>query len=372
LTATPQVTGLLAALLRSDDVSSVDWERVNAVAFMEGAARHGVVPLVAERIGRRTEVPDRLRSLLDAEMNRHAAADLVREAELRACLAGLDEAGVAALVMKGAQLAYSHYPRPDLRPRSDTDVLIAAEARDRVDEVLVRLGYTNLEQATGEFLTGQSTYLRHRDAVSVHALDVHWRIANPQPFANFLSFEEAQHDAVPIVGLSDRARGLSDVHALLVACVHRVAHHYDADRLIWLYDIHLIASRLVDAEWAAFAALSERGGVTAVCGRSLERAAQQFGTRIPAFLLEPGTPSHRNREATAAYLKPDRRHVQRVVEDMRALRSWSDRLQLAKEHLLPPASYMRDVYAPSSAAPLPLLYVRRMFRGARKWLTRSA
>jgi hypothetical protein len=32
---------------------------------------------------------------------------------------------------------------------------------------------------------------------------------------------------------------------------------------------------------------------------------------------------------------------------------------------------MRGVYAPSSAAPLPLLYARRLLRGGRKWLKKQ-
>jgi hypothetical protein len=40
------------------------------------------------------------------------------------------------------------------------------------------------------------------------------------------------------------ARGLSSVDALVLTAVHRIAHEFDSERLIWLYDIDLIARGL--------------------------------------------------------------------------------------------------------------------------------
>ena len=65
---------------------------------------------------------------------------------------------------------------------------------------------------------------------------------------------EGESDSVPEgVRLRQvlKERGLSPVHALLVACIHRVAHHRGTERLIWLLDIHLLASRLEEREWTA-------------------------------------------------------------------------------------------------------------------------
>jgi hypothetical protein len=46
-------------------------------------------------------------------------------------------------------------------------------------------------------------------------------------------------------------------------------------------------------------------------------------------------------------------------------------VRLVRQHLFPSAHYMRGVYAPASTAPLPVLYARRAWRGARRWLARS-
>ena len=76
-------------------------------------------------------------------------------------------------------------------------------------------------------------------------------------------------------------------------------------------------------------------------------------------------------EPSAAFLSRDRAQFATLVSDLRALPSWSDRGRLLREHLCPPSAYMRQVYAPSSRAPLPALYVWRAVRGAWRWLARA-
>jgi hypothetical protein len=190
-------------------------------------------------------------------------------------------------------------------------------------------------------------------------------------FAGLLSYEELVRNAIDVPLLAPRARGLSAAHALVLACVHRVAHHFDSNRLIWLYDIHLLASALSVREWEQFLTLIEQRRVAAVCRRSLDRAAQSFATNVPSAVrsdMRLRTPSAP--EASAAYTRP-RRVVQDVATDLQALSSWRDRLQLVREHLFPPRQYMREVYSMSRRAPLPWLYASRAVRGAWRWLDRA-
>jgi hypothetical protein len=71
-----------------------------------------------------------------------------------------------------------------------------------------------------------------------------------------------------------------------------------------------------------------------------------------------------------AYLAGNRRRAGHLWIDLQSLSSWASRWQLIKEQVFPPVQYMRDVYAPASEAPLPVLYTRRVLYGARKWLAR--
>jgi hypothetical protein len=366
----PSVRNLLAALVLGDAVTAAALAAQDPMRLRAEAEYEGVLALVSERLSQLPGAPRSLTAVLGSAARREAAADLFREFELLTLSHALAHTGAGALIMKGAQLAYSHYSRPDLRPRMDTDVLVAPDGRQSVHRCLIDLGYEPVEQVSGDLVMYQVLYVKRRDGVPVHAVDLHWRLANPQRFGGVLAHAELAAASQPIPGLGS-ARGLSNTHALLVACIHPVAHHPHAQRLIWHYDIHLLASRLTADEWEAFTTLAIDRRVNRVCRRSLELAAHYFGTATPArTIARLGTATNVD-AATAAYLSPGRRHIQEAVWDFRALSSWSDRWRLVCQHLFPSAHYMRDVYAPASSAPLPLLYARRAFRGARRWLART-
>ncbi|HUR33926.1 MAG TPA: hypothetical protein VM032_09050, partial [Vicinamibacterales bacterium] len=151
----------------------------------------------------------------------------------------------------------------------------------------------------------------------------------------------------------------------------RVAHHHDeADQFKWLYDIHLIASRFTDSQWAAFASLVVDRGIAAVSLDSLERASRWFGTVIPRRIQDDARfVDAASREATAGYLRV-RPKARELLDDVWALGTWRERFVLVREHLLPGPDYMTRVYAPGSRLPVPLLYVTRLLRGAGGWITR--
>jgi hypothetical protein len=337
--------------------------------FITAADAHGVLTLVAERLlatGRLTGEWDRA---LRGEARKRAAFDLVRERELRRLLAAFHARGVRVVLMKGASLAYTVYPRPDLRARVDTDVLIDGADRQPAFDVLASQGYGGTGHVAGSLVMYQACYVKGRVDASIEAVDLHWKVANPQVFADLLSFGDVVREAEPIVALGAGAFGLSPVHALLVACVHRVAHHYDSSRLIWLYDIHLLSSRLTTSDWARFEALARSRGVGGVCRRSLDLTMETLGTTVPSAVLAGEVAADDN--AMRAFLGAKRRRVDVVLSDIRALPSWTDRARLVGQHVFPSAVYMRSQYAPTSSAPLAVLYAMRVARGAWKWLARA-
>lgn len=367
----PSVKRLLAALVLGESVTATALAGHEPNRLRDEAEHEGVLPLVADRLCRARQAPAALSAALSSGAMREAAADLIREAELRRLVPALAATGTNPLILKGAQLAYSHYPRPDLRPRMDTDVLVAPAGRGAAHRCLVDAGYEPVDQVAGDLVMYQALYVKRHTDVPVHAVDLHWRLANPQRFGGVLTHAEMAAAAVPIPGLADQARGLSNPHVLLVACIHPVAHHAHAQRLIWHYDIHLIASRFSAGDWDAFATLAIDRRVNTVCRRSLELASHFFGTVVPTRTEARLNPAGGVDADTAAYLSPGRRQIHDAMWDFRALPSWTDRCRLVCQHLFPSAHYMRDTYAPSSSAPLAVLYARRALRGARRWLARA-
>ena len=327
--------------------------------FWEAARQDGVHALVAETIGSAGWPADAApcRTARD-ELAAAAAGHALRELDLRRVLECLDAHEVHPVLIKGAALACTHYARPYLRPCLDTDLLITEPEVSSARAAFESLAATLIPHVTGRIVMPQFHY-RTRDASGgAQTYDVHWRIAVPPRFAATIPPEELSASAAPIPALGPYARGPSAVHALLLACVHREAHHAAGGPLIWLYDVHLLCERLAPAEEDRVCELASDRGIRAAVARTLADAGAAFGGertgRLAGRLAPPG-----RRPSAAA--RPGR--VRAAIQDLSALR-WRERAELLRELLTPGAGYMRTTYAPGSRAPLPLLYLRRIVRGA--------
>jgi putative nucleotidyltransferase-like protein len=382
--------------------SIVDGRQLNdeagAVRLYDVAREHGVHLLVAERVWQRGALPDCPQALRDrlvtALRNQLAVEEFARQ-ELRSVLAALNEAGTAPLLFKGTALAFTHYQDAALRPRFDTDVLIDTSEIQLAGATLEQLGYRRAPFTSGDLVMYQAPYSRTDRRGIRHAIDVHWRVSNPQVFASVLAIEELRPRATAIPTLGSAAQAVGSVHALALACIHRVAHHSDEERLIWIYDIHLIAERLTAAEQEEFVDLARAKELTAVCADGLALAERKFLGRGAASLVarlgSPSSPPNRLRQGYGGppklYAEADGGHDQRakprerseiyvtgkmrkvdvLVSDLKALEGWRTKMKLLREHVLPPASYMREAYGISNSALLPFFYVWRFVRGARAW-----
>ena len=190
-----------------------------------------------------------------------------------------------------------------------------------------------------------------------HVYDLHWDIANTPVVREALRFDELLARSMPLPRIVEGARAPSHIDALLLACIHRVAHHHDSDRLIWLYDIHLLRAAMSPAEHEEFWGRAAERRVVAICDRSIELAEQWFGRsshgRAPA--IPPDEPS-------AAFLDRSRTRGAVLAADLKAL-GWRARLERLRDLALPPRSFMRAAFPRAPRAALPLLYVYRGARG---------
>lgn len=343
------LTGTIPAAARGD------------VSFWDLARAESVLPFAARAIARTSGVPaDIAREARDEE-----ARALADEHDLRAVLAEFAARDIPVLVIKGAAVACTIYGTPGLRPRLDTDLLIARDDIDRVHELFRDLGGRHLRHVTGEYVMSQFHYVRTDRAGCEHAYDIHWRVVNPAAFAGAFEFDSLRHRSVPLPVLGPAARGPGVPDGLLIACAHRAAHHSAGGPLLWLLDIHLLAESLTAAERSAFVSDARRAGLTAVVSHALLETASCFegsATGLLASELEKGRASD---EPTAAYLQP-RSRLRETAGDLATL-GWSARMRLLRELAFPPADYMRTVYAARHRGPLPVLYARRLLTGLVRW-----
>jgi hypothetical protein len=340
------------------------------------ADRHWVAPLLAHVVtarGASVAVTPSAARQLRHQLCYEASIEAVTRGEVMRLLDACAERGVTVLLVKGAALAYTHYPAPYLRPRLDTDVLVRREDRRLVADVLRSLDYREAQAVTGTQISQQMQYWRQLNAGVRHAFDVHWQIVNPHVFSDLLTFEELDATADALPALGSHARTPNPVHALLVSALHQLAHHERELDLLWLYDVHRISEALTDTQWRHAIALADDRRLSTVCANLVRTAHDLFATALPpaavswiaaqrATLLPPEFRS---------FGRPGRRILDVFLSDFISTRNWRARTRLLREHLLPPRSYMRALYQTEQTWAIPALYLHRILTGCPRWFRRG-
>ena len=368
---------LICAVLRGERVA---WPGAHAgvevEAFLARADYHGTLPLLGDRLrdpATANAWPESIRSRCMGEALTGAAWELGQRNEITRLLAAFRDAQLKPLILKGAALACTHYAHPGLRPRSDFDLLVAEADDGRADEVLRDLGYARQGVPMGRHISRESTWsLVMRNGASVD-VDLHWQSYNSPVLAKLLGYEEMHARAVSVTSLGPDAFAPCPVHALLFACIHRAGHKHAPmyvdgvavpaqDRLIWLYDIHLLASKMPMAELEEAASIASNRRMTAIVRQALELSEARFALTLPPSVkavLKQG----RGREPSARIFHDGR--LRRMAGDLLAICGVAERLRWLRELAFPSAQYMHAKY-PASSSWLPVLYARRAFDGLRK------
>jgi hypothetical protein len=252
--------------------------------------------------------------------------------------------------------------------RGDADLLIRRDGLESALDALEALGYSRVPSIDGKLVMQQLQLCRTDPYGAAHVLDIHWRVSNPHLFAGIFEFDELAAQAQSIAELGTSARGLSDAHALLLACIHRVAHHDASDRLIWIYDIHLLVRAMDQTARSAFVKLAADKEVARVCADGIALSCERLHTPNGAALARDldACAHAAGDEPSARYLRADRSEASLLLDDLRALSGWGARFQLLREHAIPSPAYMRERYNARSARQLPWLYIKRAFRGVRR------
>jgi hypothetical protein len=361
-------TARLIAALEGD----VSWTTLpyDSKELIAAAERHGVTALIWEVL--QSQHRSALDPLLYESLEQAARAAVARELlvarELTAISDALADADVCALLIKGAALAYTAYRQPWHRPRTDTDILVHPQDAAAACAALEAAGHRRSDALTsGTLVSAQAAYERSGAASVRHVVDLHWKAVNPQVLAGALPFDVLWNGAQLVPRLGPAGRAPSTVDALLLACIHRLAHHQGHDRLVWLYDIRLLAGTLSPDGWQELSEVTGQRGVAGVCLDGLRRAHELLGAPLP--------PATARMLAALAPTEPSRAYVERAVHrrdvlasDLALLPTWSQRFRLIREHAFPPAAFIRSRYGVQSSLWLPALYMHRLVTGAARWV----
>ncbi len=359
-------TWLAAALLgQPGAVDGFDVEQL-----VQTAIGHGVASLLHHVLSQSDAwagYPVQLRELLTQTARQYIAVDMLREQDLGPLLDQLADAGIPYLLLKGAGLAFTHYPRPFLRDRCDTDILFPDQgAFEQAWTLLESVGYQRRNTLSGEFVGYQHCCWRSLGSGVDQVLDCHIRINDYQFYADAFGFEELLEHSVGVSRLAASARTLGPVHALLLACMHLVATipMGNADRLIWLFDMYLLAESFDDAAWQRFLQLATERSVAGSCQYSLDAAGEFFPIAIPAEVIAGLAGA-----ASAEPFKPggEMKRWRYYLQVFKSTRGVGSKARLLREHFFPSADYLLEKYQTRNRLVLPFLYVHRVFVGLKRY-----
>ena len=384
-----EVDSLLAAAFRG---ATPEWEFEGAATVdMESvcvtrALYHGIAALLVERADELMEVrwPRGVIAALRQQAVAQAMWELRHRIVLTQLVRALRRSGITPLILKGTAVAYDLYPNPAWRSRGDTDLLISWSDVEPVRNVMRQIGYVSEREKLGRAAPSQlqeSWNLGISDR-GLHQMDLHWDMLNSWALKDLLSYDEASANPLFLPTLCEGAVTPGRVLTLIHACLHRAQHvfapytvdgilYYGGDRLIWLYDIDLLARALSSEQWDELCELAVTKGVAGLCFDGLEAAAAQLGTPYPTVIRTRLSLAKRH-TAAGRYLESPL--VARAWQDWRALPGLDMKLADMFWRLFPPARFMRAKYPDIADRWLPLLYARRNFsfvRGARTSKRRS-
>lgn len=362
---TPAIS-LLARTL-CGDLSWEASEKFDVSQLVDAAEEHGVGPLLWQALESARGPGLALRDALADGVRAAATVDVFVQRDIQVALAALAAAGVRALVIKGSALAYTVYPHPWQRPRTDTDLLVSYGELPAAIQALQQCGYTRSDALTsGTFVSHQIAFERVDEHDVHHVVDLHWKIVNPQILADSLPFEDLWSQSQPAPTLGSTARVPAAVASVVLGCIHRLAHHQGQDRLIWLYDLRLLTAGFDDAAWRALGQLACSSRVAGLCLDGLRQARSHLGAHVHEALevtLATAAPA----EPSQQYLRGAVRKRDVLVSDLKRLKSWRARLRLLREHAFPPVTFIRQRYGITNPLLTPALYVHRIVTGAYKW-----
>ena len=325
---------------------------------------HGISLLAAEQ------------NTLPAELDSHSAKlrammvanESLKQLELATLFDAFNQAGLSSVLFKGSALAYSLYPKPWLRPRSDSDILIEPTDRAKFDLVFEQLGYQKLFAIEGKYVSYQSTYGKVLVGQSHMNIDLHWHINNRQMFSQTFSVNELVKNGqrltkVDQVSLNSHINIPSTVDSLLIASVHRAGHHNKEERLTWLYDIHLLVSSMNDRQWQQLCDQAATKQLSAITLDALETTRYCLNTKLNENALAQLLANAEKHEPSAIFLDRTLSERHYFWADIKSMSSLTSKLGFVRESIIPSPDYVRQQMNTRWAS---LAYIKRLIRGLRR------
>ncbi|MEL6529807.1 MAG: nucleotidyltransferase family protein [Pseudomonadota bacterium] len=341
---------------------------LNADETSERITFHGIALLLVDAAPGFQGWPSDAVELVKEEARLQSFWELSHREVMSELVQALHQAGITAVLLKGTALAYSLYPKPELRRRGDSDLLIENADRAKVRRVFEACGFS----LCSDVRPLQESWQSSANLGFTHTVDLHWRMSASAAISGLLEANGHQRGQVSLPALDESAFGIGSVENLILICINRAQHErlgyligpkrvYGSNRLIWAIDIELIAASFAETDWAELIISAQTSGASDIVASGLKMAKRVLETPVPDGVLEQLDQQAPRAEITT-YLdcKSARK---RLMMDLAACPSLRDKLRLLTFKLHPSDDLIRERFPDANGWPMAALRVRRLVEG---------
>jgi len=332
---------------------------------------HWIIPLLYRLVSTRPQEfrpPDEVFRRMRKSFLASRVRCLYMERQLGEISEAFQNEGIRTLVLKGPATAWSAYPDPAMRPSSDLDLLVLPEQIAQTRTLLERLDYKCLGKRyehSKDFFC-EETFIPQRNSRDNRAIELHWDLHSFSGIKRDGKVEDLFHRAVKIELLSVTFETLHPVDALIHRALNMTLWHNKAIRLIWIYDIALLARCLkVPDDWKVLQERSVAWRARLALEKSIKIAQVWVGLQLPDVFKDFSSWPRPTESEVAAWSDVIHRY-DRINSYIKL--HWSNSSGIFKKvrflfHLLfPDPKTIRMDYPPKRKWLLPLSYVRRLYR----------
>lgn len=267
------------------------------------------------------------------------AADALRMKNATArVLRAFNEANIPIICMRGLAVSEKLYPQSYLRPHTDIDVLFEEKHTLMAKQVVGNtLHYSPLKAYPMLFKQGDIPLDLHIEPIGAERIKA-WKDITPLNAKDFFAYAEESKLA------GEKAWIVAPRVMLPYLCFHALKHSFE--RLIWLYDIHLLATQVHDLkQWDEVLQGIKDYKLERPSFYALSYVKQHMSAPIPDHILAAIKPKMGfiERRLFSRFMKHE--IIPYLAERLfsRMLPSWSQRLEFWRETIYPSEQVRKQI-----------------------------
>lgn len=356
-----------------------DWDvlnRLNWNKVYDMMTHEGVAPLIYWQLQQHNalqHLPHFERMQLTQDYFSTIARNEMLRQELARITQALNDADVTFVILKGFALAAEVYPDFGLRPMGDLDLLVRREDIVTAVQVILRLGYAELDDLVPgmNMKAGYNIKCRHVTLPDI-LVEVHWSLLAGDydvrsPSVDFFWVETQQFSPksksiVPSNCLSFKP----EINTIYLAAHMMLQHGPKSNRLIWLYDVYKTITDHNSFNWNKFLVLTQQLKWEHLMYFTLYVVQDCFQVDVPNEVISSLSQLVQNSDHNRLdpdFLKQPRTRFSVEWQRLMAL-DWRTRVELTRAFLFPSVTYMAWRYPrlqTHSQLWLPFFYLYRWF-----------